>query len=1203
MAKVSGGSIRAGRAFVELFADDTYLVQGLRRAEARIRKFGTNIHNIGRKLGTLGLALSIPFAGSIKTFAQFDDTMRAVKAVTGSAGDEFEKLTKKAKYLGRTTSFTTNQVAECMLQLGRAGFSSTEIDQSIASILNLSRATRTDLSESARIASAALRAFDLPASHMTRVCDVMTAAANGSSQTLEDLGFSFSYCAPIAAQFGMTIEETAKIIGALSNFGIKASQAGTTFRRVLVNLADKRVQRRLKGFGIDVSNKETGEMRNASDILLDLGKAMAGMNPDKQIALYKELFGVWAMAGGAKLTLDKAEEFKRLYEGVDKAAGLAKATAKEMDAGIGGSFRMLWSACETVAITIGETLAPAVQRVADFWTRATSGLVVYIENNRTLIKQMAKLVLIILGVGAALVGIGVGMLLVSKLLVILASTLSTVLTLLFLPFNLFVRLLNLILFAGAAVISVFAGVAKAVGSVVMVFATIGKTILSVLLGVGSIVFSLLLGIGKALVSLAFGLIGAVGMILKGIVILVGTLTPLIGGIVLLLGKIVVGLTMGLVAGIGMIGSVIASLFPIIVSGLSAIMSVVSFAATVIAAGFSAAFAAISIVIKAAFIKVGAAILTGLSTVFSAIGAVLSSVFVPILSVVGSFLSAFVGMIASAVVAVGTAIGSVLAAVGAWISAAVTTAVTFIVVKFATVVGMTAAFIGHLIAALGSMIAGVLAAMSPIIVVLLTIAAAAGAVYLLISALGSVGRMIGDAFMQVVQVIGNCLSWIFSAVVGIAGRIVLGLVDCLGAVLTAAWDMIQTLGGIIAGAIGSVVEGIRSAFASAWEGVVSLFQSVFSTLGDIITAFGNFFMGVFDQIGTAVDWVREKFGILCNYAQETYGAVVAALSRGDIEAAIGVIWATIKLVWVQGSTFLLKTWYWVVETLQTAWATCVFKISEVLTKAWYGVQEFWTDTVYTMQTLWIEFSSRIVSAWKTAEKAIAKGIGYLIAKMKGLDPAEMAKTIEEDYNREARQRESEKSAKLTEVQNKRDTKMASLESEKEGTLDILRSDFDRQAGERAGQYSGKIAAQEQELVAAKEAYWAAIDRAKNPPPVAAEEEQEILPEKIKKKIGEIMEGFNASVGDKVSVTGSFSASAIQAMGVGGGPMDRVARATEKSEKHLEKIANKEEKKEKDGKEDKKKDEQAVFEGDDPAAHELKIQTRLLRDIAQGGRAFA
>ncbi len=171
-------AVRAGRAFVELFADDSMLIRTLRRAEARVVKFGEKIKAIGRRLTTLGLAAGVPFAASTKVFASFDDQMRAVKAVTGATGKEFDDLTAKAKFLGRTTSFTASQVASAMLELGRAGFAPKEIDEAIPSVLNLARATGTDLAQSAEICANTLRSFELPATEMVRVSDVMGAFAH-----------------------------------------------------------------------------------------------------------------------------------------------------------------------------------------------------------------------------------------------------------------------------------------------------------------------------------------------------------------------------------------------------------------------------------------------------------------------------------------------------------------------------------------------------------------------------------------------------------------------------------------------------------------------------------------------------------------------------------------------------------------------------------------------------------------------------------------------------------------------------------------------------------------------------------------------------------------------------------------------------------------------------------------------------------------
>ena len=53
----STGSIRAGRAFVELFADDSKLVRGLRRAQKKLKAFGQSIRNMGLKIAGLGAAM------------------------------------------------------------------------------------------------------------------------------------------------------------------------------------------------------------------------------------------------------------------------------------------------------------------------------------------------------------------------------------------------------------------------------------------------------------------------------------------------------------------------------------------------------------------------------------------------------------------------------------------------------------------------------------------------------------------------------------------------------------------------------------------------------------------------------------------------------------------------------------------------------------------------------------------------------------------------------------------------------------------------------------------------------------------------------------------------------------------------------------------------------------------------------------------
>ena len=64
------GAIRAGRAFVELFADDSKLVGGLRRAQKKLKAFGQSIRNMGLKSTGLGAATLTPLLAAAWAAAQ-----------------------------------------------------------------------------------------------------------------------------------------------------------------------------------------------------------------------------------------------------------------------------------------------------------------------------------------------------------------------------------------------------------------------------------------------------------------------------------------------------------------------------------------------------------------------------------------------------------------------------------------------------------------------------------------------------------------------------------------------------------------------------------------------------------------------------------------------------------------------------------------------------------------------------------------------------------------------------------------------------------------------------------------------------------------------------------------------------------------------------------------------------------------------------
>ncbi|MBS3735537.1 MAG: hypothetical protein KGY99_11565, partial [Phycisphaerae bacterium] len=94
------GAIRAGRAFVELFADDSKLVRGLRRAEKRLKAFGDRIRNLGLKLAGLGAAMLAPMLGATKAFGSMGDQVAKMAKRTGFGVEALSELTFAASQTG-----------------------------------------------------------------------------------------------------------------------------------------------------------------------------------------------------------------------------------------------------------------------------------------------------------------------------------------------------------------------------------------------------------------------------------------------------------------------------------------------------------------------------------------------------------------------------------------------------------------------------------------------------------------------------------------------------------------------------------------------------------------------------------------------------------------------------------------------------------------------------------------------------------------------------------------------------------------------------------------------------------------------------------------------------------------------------------------------------------------------------------------------
>ncbi len=76
---------------------------------------------------------------------------------------------------------------------------------------------------------------------------------------------------------------------------------------------------------------------------------------------FNEVFGLMGITSASAIG-KTVTDTKKLLADLKKSNGIADKTARDMDAGIGGAFRILKSSIEGVAIAIGESLDLSVTK-------------------------------------------------------------------------------------------------------------------------------------------------------------------------------------------------------------------------------------------------------------------------------------------------------------------------------------------------------------------------------------------------------------------------------------------------------------------------------------------------------------------------------------------------------------------------------------------------------------------------------------------------------------------------------------------------------------------------------------------------------------------------------------------------------------------------------------------------------------------------
>ncbi|UXR54481.1 phage tail tape measure protein [Staphylococcus schleiferi] len=372
---------------------------------SKFSQWGPKLQDIGKKMQAVGKSMTLHvtapvvagFGLAAKKSIDFDDSMRKVKATSGATSGEFQQLRDKALEMGAKTKFSASQSAEALNYMALAGWDTKDMLNGIDGVMQLAAASGEDLAEVSDIVTDGLSAFGLKAKDSSHFADVLAQTSSKANTDVHGLGEAFKYVAPVAGSFGFSVEDTSIALGLMANSGVKASQAGTALKTMMTRLTGTsgEAKKTMEKLGITITDSQ-GQMLPFRDIMDQLRKSIGGLSEAQQSAAVKTLFGQEAMSGILPIINASDEDYKKLTKSIDNSTGASERMSKEMEGGIGGSIRRMKSAIESMAISIGDVLAPHIRRAAD--------LLASLADKFTSMPGWAKTAVVGIGVFAAALG-------------------------------------------------------------------------------------------------------------------------------------------------------------------------------------------------------------------------------------------------------------------------------------------------------------------------------------------------------------------------------------------------------------------------------------------------------------------------------------------------------------------------------------------------------------------------------------------------------------------------------------------------------------------------------------------------------------------------------------------------------------------------------------------------------------------------------
>lgn len=358
--------------------------KGMLEAAQATRTVGTEAEKLAQirqsmnLLGTAGVAMGAAVVAGIgmavAKFAEFDQAMSYVAATGEDAKDSIDGLRQAALDAGASTVFSATEAANAIEELAKAGLSAKDIlGGGLNGALDLAAAGGLGVADAAGIAATTLKQFRLDGEDASHVADLLAAGAGKAMGDVSDLSQALSQGGLVANQFGLSVDETVGTLSSFASAGMLGSDAGTSFRTMLLRLANPtgEASEKMQELGINAYDAQ-GNFVGMAGLAGQLEDSMKGLSQEQRNAALAIIFGQDAIRGANVLLAEGADGIQEWTDKVNDQGYAAETAATRLDNLI-GDWEQFTGALDTAMIAVGSAADGPLRSFVQMLTTAVEG--------------------------------------------------------------------------------------------------------------------------------------------------------------------------------------------------------------------------------------------------------------------------------------------------------------------------------------------------------------------------------------------------------------------------------------------------------------------------------------------------------------------------------------------------------------------------------------------------------------------------------------------------------------------------------------------------------------------------------------------------------------------------------------------------------------------------------------------------------------